>query len=388
MGAQGPQFWTVDERANLAPVGDEFGRISGGIAMLYGVNGSGGACGSRTDADGRRRWDNVDVSGRLLESRMADGYAGVVRDFGTARHDDFGAGLGSFNVRDLTQKLRKAMEEQLPPLQSRQVFSVNTDLSPGILAYEQSRTYGSGQAIVYAGGSGSDIPEVGIGTSTMTSKVVYLVSKATINWLEGLSSAFAGLDTQARKITRMRRVIEELEDKWAFVGNTSLGLYGLLDHPYIDTALSTVAYTDDSAADDIVTDFGSWANYAENESAGTFQYDTLLIAPKLANALRNRRYGDNADKSLMEWMISANPHIKRVESVSRLNDAGGTGIHAFAFMRSNGALPSLEIVKPMTETTLPPDVTALVTSLYTVSGFGGLNQLSAGDNLVVYAQGV
>jgi len=150
-----------------------------------------------------------------------------------------------------------------------------------------------------------------------------------------------------------------------------------------------VPYTSASAADDIVEDFGTWANYASNASGSTFEPDTVVIAPKLYSKLTNRRYGDNADKSVWEWMISNNPHIKNVVKARELNDAGGTGIHAMAFFRrgAGAADSSLEIVKPMTTTLLPPHRQAMNTELWLVSAFGGLNQREAGDNLVVYVQG-
>ena len=91
---------------------------------------------------------------------------------------------------------------------------------------------------------------------------------------------------------------------------------------------------------------------------------------------------------MLDWMLAANPHITRVEVVRELNDAGGTNIHAMAFCRAaSGSDSSIELVKPMMPTLLPPEQRALASEMFLVSAFGGLNQREVGDNLVVYVEG-
>jgi len=371
----------VEENGHVRRL-DDSGRVQAGIASLVSL------CQTRVDDAGRTVRNTHTTSMKMLGRHFEVALGSVRADAAAVRGDDFAATLGAFNVRDLTYRFQRVMEERLPPLNAMKVFPINTEVSPGALKYEQYRAYSTGQAVVYRGGSGADITEVGIGQATFQAGVVYLVSKATIDWLENLRAGMTGLDVQGRKMRTARRVIDELENKWAFHGSEANGLYGLLNHPYVDTALSQVAYTAASAADDIVEDFGYWANYAENQSASTFQPNTLLIAPKLANALRNRRYGDNADRSMLDWMLAANPHITRVEVVRELNDAGGTNIHAMAFCRAaSGSDSSIELVKPMMPTLLPPEQRALASEMFLVSAFGGLNQREVGDNLVVYVEG-
>jgi len=317
----------------------------------------------RTDDLGRMIYDFDSLAAARLDAMFTDAVVDLRAEVGrmprgSRRRDDFSALLGAgIQPRDLTHKMRRVLEERHQPMNALRIFPVSTEIPPGMLKYEQHRTYSTGEAIVYRGGTGSDIPSVGIGSASVSANVVYLVAKADINWLEQLSTNQLGLDTQARKMRAARRAVDQLVNRWAFEGSEAHGMLGLLNHPYIDTALSTVAYTDDSAADDIAADFGTWANYAENESGSAFQPNCLQIAPKLANYLRNRRYGDNADKSLMDWILGANPHITKVETVRELNDAGGSGIHGMAFCRvgSGPVDSSLQLELPMTPTLLPPD---------------------------------
>lgn len=375
-------FLFLDERGHLEPMRDH-GAVEAGVFRLAELRST------RIDASGRRVDNMHSLSMKMLE-RDFQGAANDLRaDADLVRRDDFAAGLGALNPRDLTYKFKTVMEQKLPPMNALRIFPVNTEVPPGALDYEQYRSYSTGEAVVYRGGTGADIPEVGIGQASFKQPVAYIVTKASINWLEQLRTNMAGLDTQARKMLAARRAMDELVNRWAFNGSEALNMYGLLNHPYVDTALSAVVYSDDTTADDIASDFGDWANYADNESGSTFQPNTLLIAPKLANYLRNRKYSDDASKSLMDWLLGANPHIAKVELVRELNDAGGTGVHAMHFCRLGGgtADSSLELVIPMAPTLLPPDRKALATELYMVGAFGGLNQTSVGDALTVYVEG-
>lgn len=352
-----------------------FGRVSQGIAeLVQGMQ-------PRADSEGHPFWPTYERAMQVLVRRL-DGYASDLRA------DGFEPGLGMFQPRDLTHRFKRVMEEKTAPLNATVAFPVNTEVQPGMLWYEQTRAYSTGEAVVYRGGSGSNIPAVSIGQANFRANVVYLASKAEIDFLEGLRGNLAGIDTQARKMRAARLVIDQLINRWTFEGSDEFGIYGLLNHPYVDTALSAVEYKAATSADDIVEDFGRWANYAENESGGVFQPDTILISTKLANKLTNRRYGDNADKSLLDWMLSANPHIKNVIRCRELNDKGGTNVHAFAFIRrgSGGGDASAEMVMAMTPTPLPPERRALVSEMFLVAGFGGLNHREVGDNLVVYVE--
>lgn len=366
------QFLIVDPNGNVSKP-DNQGQLSSALAIA--------ATFAQPRQDGRG-WGTEEVGYREAQRHLDSVHTEL-----NQRADSFSPGLGAFNPRDLTYKFKRILEERKAPLSSHECFPLNTEPPPGSLNYEQSRGYATGEAVVYRGGNGADIPAVAIGNAHFSANIVYLVSKAEINWLESLRSNMTGLDTQARKMRQCRRVIDELENKWTFNGSEPHGLYGLLNHPYIDTALSSVSYNTSSGdTDDIVTDFGTWANYAENESGGANQPDTCLMATKLMNSLATKPFGDNKDKSVLAWIKDAHPHIKVWKSVPELNDAGGTSIHAMAFIRG-GMGPgdsSAEIVKSMSPTLLTPDQRSLVSSFFLASGFGGLNHREAGDNLIVY----
>lgn len=377
-------FLEVQPNGRVARMGNS-GQVQSGLFQLATLSQS------RTDSQGRTVWDTHEKSLGLVERNFDAAYREVRQDAqDILRRDDFVASLGMFQPRDLTHKFRQVLEERTPTLNAQRVYQISTEIPPGAMSYEQSRIYATGEAVVYRGGSGADIPVVGVGQATMTRPIVYLAAAADFNWLEQLKSNFAGIDTTPRKMRTLRRVIEELMNKWAFEGSEEHDIWGILNHPYVDTALSTVAWNDTTAdPDDIAADAAVWLNYNDNVSGSTFMVDTWLIAPKLENYLRNRPFGDNRDKSLMDWILGANPHIKSVERIREFNDAGGAGIHANALTRRGGGLAdtSTTLEVPLGATLLPADRQALATRMYMVAGYGGVNQREVGDNLVFYVQG-
>lgn len=338
---------------------------------------------SRVDASGVVRYDTHDLCLRESEAY----FKGLVVQAGRA---DAVAGIGGGNgPRDLTHRMRTILEEKRPPLTSLQVFPLNTEVPPGARDYEVRRRYYSGEAVVYRGGNGSDIPTVGVGMARFRAPVHYFVSKVAIDLLEQWSGNMLGVDEFPGKLRHAIRVIEEKENQYTWHGNADLNLLGLLNHPYVDTAFSAIAYVAASTATDIAADIAYWANYAHDIGQGAFQSDTWLIAPELDTYLRNRPMSTNSDKSVMTWILDANPSIKKVIRVRELSNAQGAGIHAMAFVRTGMGADdaSAEIIKPMSPTVLPPEISALGQLHYLISGFGGLNQKTAGDNVIVYVQG-
>ena len=383
------QFLLVSEGGHVEPMAS-IGDISARVAI------AGQMAPIRTDAAGRLVRDFAAYSELKTEAVLSAQFdaarAAHQQMAGSGRADDFASTLGGgVSPRDLSHRMKAALDTPMQTMTSEAAFPANSEIQPGALSWEQSRMYETGEAFVYRGGSGADIIPVGVGGATATGKVVYLISKATNNFLEGLvlNRIGAGLDVQARKMRVARDVIVRLINRWNWLGAAEHGIFGVYNNPYIDTALSVVPYTAASAVDDIVADFSLWANYAETESNSVYQPNQVAIAPKLAIYLATTGYGTNRDKTLWEFVLQANPHITRVVRSPELNDIGGTGVHGMMFSRigSGPTDSSIERLTVMPPTLLPPDTRALGSDFYMVGATGGLHQNSAGDNLFVLVEG-
>ena len=267
-----------------------------------------------TDDRGRTRWDTYQTSMEMFEARV-DAIASEL----SQRNDS--AGLGMFQPRDLVHKMRRSLEEKRPPLNYRKVFDLNTEVPPGALKYEQYRTYSSGEAVVYRGGNGNDVPEVAVANTYFTAPVVYLITRMSVNWLEQLRVNMAGLNTQRLKQNSCIRAIGEAENTFTFEGSEAYNIYGLLNHPYVDKIVSALDFGT-ATAQQMSDALQVWANYAEEESGSTFQPDTMLISPKLYNFIVNKKFGSGDPETVLERFRKSNPHITRIEKVRELNDAG------------------------------------------------------------------
>lgn len=357
-------FLMIDESGRAVQASDAIMSMAGdGLALL--------APQLRVDA-ATKRTNYVQVADHLVQRRA-----------------DAASAAGVFSSMELTHRMKRILEEPLPPLNSREVFHVNTDPRPGSRSYEQYRFSGAGKAVVYRGGMGSDIPEVGIAQAQFIAPIVYMVSLATIDILEEMSAGLTGLDLNSRKLERARRAIFELQNEWTWTGSQEHNLFGLLNHPFIDTAVSQVDYVTATAALDILADLYVWADYADSASSQTFRSDTLVISNKLKNALTGRIVPDTNGRNVLQMLLEHKPHIKKVIPVRELDGRGGSAsVHVLAFMRSgSGADSSAEIVSAMEPVFLPADRSALGTRSIMMAGFGGLNATEVGSMLVVYVNG-
>ena len=373
-------FLEVGENGHISPASQSaIDQAQSGLTRLMGY------AQSRIDDKGRTVWNTHHVSMQLLQGHLDEVGAEIRRDAGLVRADDFAPGLGMFNPRDLTHKMRRVLEEKRPPLNGRLAFDVNTEVPPGALKYEQYRTYTAGEASVYRGGNASDVGEIELANAFFTAPVVYFISSFSVNWLESLRINMTGLNTQLLKMRGAVRALGEIENRLIWEGSEAWGVYGVLNHPYVDKLVSSLDFGS-ATAEQMSSALHQWANYAEEQSGSTFQPDTMVIAPKLYNHIANKKFGSGDPETVLERFQKSNPHISRILKARELNDAGpgGDGQHVIEFHR-RGAGPadrSAELVQVMGPTILPAERRALSTKTFVVSGFGGLNQHEVGDTLV------
>lgn len=377
-----PLFLEVGPNGHVRQISDS-GPVQAGITELVAFSQS------RTDSRGRTVWNTHDVSTNMLRQHF-DSTLADLRERGRGiRSDSFSASMGSFNPRDLTQRMTSVLEERHAPLSARRVFPLNTELRPGSRNYEQWRVYTGGEASVYRGGQAAEKGEIEVGQGSFTAPIIYFISSFSVDWLEQLAINLTGFNTQLRKMRGARRALEEIENRFAFTGSVFWKIYGLLSHPYVDTLISDVAFNSGSSATAISRALSSWANYAEQESHSTFQPDTMLIATDLLNYIANEKFGGGDPDTVLDHFKRAHPHIKKIEKVPELNGAGPGGTHGIFFCRG-GMGPgdsSVELMQVLPITILPPERRSLTTKTHLVSGFGGLSQHEVGDNLLVWVEG-
>ncbi|MEL6347049.1 MAG: major capsid family protein [Myxococcota bacterium] len=377
-----------DVYLEVDPSGRPLGRLDQQDIDIVGNRIARSAAFMKTKQDARgRTLNNLFHMQMQKAKRYFDGVQQMLRDEAKFhRADNFSASLGTFQPRTLTQTLGTAFMEKRPPLSHREAYDVNTELMPGVSSFEQHRTYVTGEASIYRGGRAEDVGEIQLATAYLTLPVVYMVVKYSHNWLEEMRQQFTGVNRQIIKARGAIRALEELENKLTYQGSESLGMYGALTHPYVDQLDAALDWGDSSTTpEQISRALHSWANYAEEESGSTYQPDTMQISPKLLNYIANLKFGMGDRDTVLEQFRKANPHIRNILKVQEFNDAGPGGSQVIKFHRrgSGPADRSAELMQVMGSTPLPPDRTALQSTMYVVAAFGGLNQREVGDILIV-----
>jgi hypothetical protein len=286
----------------------------------------------------------------------------------------------------LTQEIGEMILQRRAPLNGRILFPLSTQVRPGAQEYRQYRGNDTAEAIIYAGGDGSDAKRVALSNTYFNHPVLYYIVALEQGWFEDLTNQFTGnTDTRRRKITSAIRALEEIQNRHTFQGGPGT-FYGALHHPYVDHIVSSIDWGTVAATPEVIlAQLVSWANYAAQKSSSTYQPDTMGISVSLYNHISST-YISGSDQTILERFEKVARHIKRVIPAQEYDTGFGTD-HAIHLFR--GGQPgvegdrSLQLEQVMPITVLAPDVRALGTTTYMVSAFGGLNQRQVGDCLTV-----
>jgi len=357
------------------------GTIGNGLALLGAGGGAGGG--------GELSLSLHDRSMQLFSDHM-DEVADAFDRRRNRRADAFSPGMAQFDPEALTHRFEQVMEQPLPPLNVLRALPVNNEINPGADGYRQWRMFSSGKAVVFKGGT-NGIPEVGFGNTSYFHPSVYFATKMSISWLDILREGMVGISSTNRKLTAMRRAHNEAINQFGIHGENSHGIWGLLNHPYVDKLVSAVTFTRDAGVttpaqihDAVVR----YANYAEENSRQTFQPNRLLVSPRVYNMLNSTYYQDGSGDNLMKRILDSCDHITSVVKMHELQGTGpgGTDIMMFSRGGAGSSDSSAELMMVMPPSILPPETGGLATTTYMVSGMAGVRQSEVGHNLIVYVE--
>lgn len=339
---------------------------------------------SRVDAKtGVTQWGRMAASRRRLDGYMASC---------VQRSDAFNPGIGGgVNVGELTHRMTAIMEERLPPLSADKLFYLNSEPKPGMEDYTQTRVVSTGRVTVWAGGMADDIPEIQVGQASMRAPFIYYASSFSVDFLSGMRTDIMGMNQQLQKTVAIRRIMGQQRNRWAFYGSADHGLLGFIGHPFVDKAVSQVPYNSTSSASDIFDDMNYWLQYALRASGTAYTPDTVALSVDVYSYLASTRMSATDKTKILDDLKSANPHITNWVMAPELDNINGVAAaHAMLlYTKGSGGKTdhSVELVEAMPPTLLAPEHRSLGTKFYIVGGFGGLNHIASGGNMVVFLTG-
>jgi len=366
-------FILVDKHGRSQPI-DDPGQLQAQIAMAA-MN---APRHTMTRADGSTS-EFVDVQSWALgqlKPRLRQAWCSVTNQ----RADAFDATLGAAGNQDLTQRLPEILREPLPPMSLRRDFFLDTSVQAGALFYKQTRRNYTGEAQYTRSGRTTGVTEVQLGQTDLIKPMRYLVTKASVDFFSQMSMNYMGVDELGEKVRAMRQILERRINDDGYSGVESLDLDGVLNHQFLDRAVSAQTMSRATDADDMAEAISEASSYAYVNSDTVFESNAAQVSPDIMRIWTSKRIGDGSD-TLFEYIKKANPQITKWTVARELKGVGDSGESGVLFYRQGRE--GVRIMTSLPPTLIPPVNMGLHSEVYMVAGFGGCNIPEVGNCYLV-----
>lgn len=280
--------------------------------------------------------------------------------------------------------ITKTIEEKVNVPSGLALLPLYRGVPAGARSFKIRQTYGVGEATIYRGGQ--KIPVTEIGADEIEYKVKYIVNAHNIDVLGNITNNLVGFDEDGAKRRYDRRAIELRINKLIFQGSPMNQLWGIINHPYIPKRVSTVNFSSSGTPAlqiKALFEYSAWSTM--NGDSGTGGPNTLALATRIYNNLFLPR-ADTSEASVLKYFLTNNGRIVKVVPVYELQGVGPGGLDGMFFFRDDSS--SIGVVIPQPFTSLPVQSHDFVNTVYNFASYGGVVVEYAGDNLLVWAQGV
>lgn len=361
----------------------QIGRLSHGAALRgdinLGLRAASQLAATRADA-AKKRLDSRELLTHHFAQQAQRRVDAMAAEAGI-RADGFDPAIGGVGQRDLTVTIGEAMREPLPKPNGIELFPMNSAVPAGAEFYNWRRLYHAGEAVVYRGGPGGDIPRVTIANAESEPRPVHVLAIAVDqDFRAGLAAGFTGFDDMGEKVRGARSIMDRTVSGLIWNGSEEHNLWGILTYPYMDKLVSATPISTSSTGDAIIEAIGDLLSYPRTTSKATFQPNAVVMSPSIAAYLK-RTYPDNkGGKSLYELITLAHPEIKSWEEAHELDATGPGSAHGILVYRKDSF--GLEYVVSLPPTMLPMTSMGLASTGFLVCGFGGVRMADVGNNVL------
>lgn len=257
-------------------------------------------------------------------------------------------GESIFFARELEHLKAKTYDIKYPDLKARQLFMPDFEANAGAdtITYQQFSQVGMAKIISnYA----DDLPRADVAGKEFTSKVRTIASSYGYNFDEIQAAKMAGRPLTNRKAGAAKRADMVLENTIAFFGDVEHDLQGFLTNPNIQVV---VLPADGAGASknfstktpvQIVRDLASLPTAVHSNTKGIETADTLLMPLDQYNLIFATHFSAASDKTIGQWFLDSNPHIKEIVWVDELKDAGAAGVAIMVAYKRDREHLSMEI---------------------------------------------
>jgi hypothetical protein len=257
------------------------------------------------------------------------------------RADAASMGAGSSGpAGNLTAFLWRVIPEVRPPLNGNQIGVTTSSLAPGIEYYQLAFSAGSGEAKVWAGGSGGDYA-VSHGWSMLTRPQYHLLASGQIAMIPEAHYSVMGANLRAIISDQLRYAPELTCNQLTFQGGgTDLDIWGLVNYPTLAIDYSGLRRIN-MTGDQLTYFLADMIDGPTIDSNQAFTPNVLAVAMRIAADMRVLRVGDNG-MTVWEWFAKNFPGV-RVAVMNELDSCFGTDLYAaFAYPDSGPGAPTIE----------------------------------------------
>lgn len=286
-------------------------------------------------------------------------------------------GESIFFARELEHVKSKTYDIKFPFLKARLIFPLDFSTNAGAetITYEQYDQVGMAKIISnYA----DDLPRADVKGQEFTSRVRTIASSYGYNYDEVQAAKMAGKPLVTRKANAAKRAHMVLENKIAFFGDATHNLQGFLTNPNIQEVIiaadgvgaSKTFASKVTTPDLIIRDITSMFTAVHDVSKGVEVADTMLLPLNQWNLIANTPRLSGSDKSVLDWAMSNNPHMKDLVWVDEMKGSGAGGTDKMVVYRRDADALTMEIPSEFKQ--LPVQEKGLEYVVPTHHRFGGV----------------
>jgi len=299
------------------------------------------------------------------------------------RTDALTGSAGGF-PRDFEHIYNEVLSEERRPLNWQKLFRMDSRVPLGARTHTVRRRLGTGDVAIYRGGV--EIPVVRGAMIEEQFRVLHLVTSVQTDWFEMLSDSFAGRNSFADDTRDAVRFLEERANVIAFGGDAPSKVYGVFDYPHLAKTVSPFVMTPANIAADPAgarAELNRLANYAKENSGGTFQPNRMATSIRIRNALMQTQNSAASDRSVGAVWLDGQPDINSIEGVHEMRGVGPAGEDGIFFYDDQPQSTAFSLIQP--PTALPAHaINALQNQTVYVMTLGGMIMRNVGNNLLAF----
>lgn len=282
--------------------------------------------------------------------------------------------LNAFFSRQLEFIYAQTYDIKYADLKARDFVPVSNQADPGAtnVTYRQFDRRGRAKLI---GHNAKDVPRVDVLAREFPRPVRDGAAAYGFSYKEVRAAALAGLSLEARKASAARRAIEELLDEVASIGAPEFGIpTGFINDA--DVPVETLGAADDFQTlvaggnnRRIVAIISEAYQRIRNRTRDRAMPNTLLLPTAEHALISTTPFGDNSDKTIMDFMMANFPMLEAIEPWYRLDDGGAAGVTRAILYPRNSETLTQEIPSEFVQ--LPPQEDGLETIIHTLASTAG-----------------